>query len=439
MLASYTYVFAEETIVPIEDYMYDAKTVYVDDDIEGGSMYPISMSLSGSNTVTEESGNTAVKRTNWDSIELIRAGNFIDADKVVVSFGVKPSGASFDEAVSGGAFDKTKRGFIAYGIYAGGSGEAGKLGQYSGTSIGDGPQSLKGWMTWGKGGYISVPQTNDENDGYVKVAAVFERVMDEDTGAYTVYMRNLYFNGNDVLTDALKEGTSTVANWWSDDKGPTFKLQNRTGSGTHDNYYDNFLIYAAEDFKIKNMEYSDDSSSAKMNFTLGINSDEVKADIISEDGTFNCSAEAGDSKKELLINLPDGIDLENQSYYISINGIKSVNGETLNNAKYLVSQKSAEVKSVSASKSETEVNGEFIIDAVDDKTVFAVMSVWDENNNCIDFSVKDVQLDSSAGEVPVELKVESDDMSSANKVQMFFVDSIENMKLVSEVSDIELQ
>lgn len=441
LLISHTGVFAsEETNIPIEDYMYDAKTVYVDDDLEGGSMYPISTALNASNSATEEDiNNTAVKLNSWSYVSLVPAGSLIDGDKLVVSFGIKPTGASFSEAVASGAFDKSLRSFIAFGIYAGGTGETGKLGLYSGTALDSSAnESLKGWITWGSGTNISVPQTNDENNGYVKAVAVYERVKNEGSDTYSVYMRNLYFNGKDVLTDALRGGSNANANWWSDASNVTLKIQNRTGSGTPDTYYDNFLVYVPEDFKIKDMEYADDNMSAKLKLTLGAElGKDASVNLISENGTDLCDIATGDNRKELLLNFPEALDLENQSYYISIDGIKSLSGDTLDGAKYLVSQRSAEVTSVSASKSETEITGEFYVNAFEDKTVYAVMSVWNENS-CMDFKVQAVNLDSSAGEVPVEVKIESESTKDATKVQMFFVDSIENMKIISEVSETEL-
>ena len=75
--------------------------------------------------------------------------------------------------------------------------------------------------------------------------------------------------------------------------------------------------------------------------------------------------------------------------------------------------------------------------AVENKTVYAVMSVWNENS-CMDFKVREVELNPDAGEVPVEINVELDNKEEAKKVQMFFVDSVESMKLVSDVREMEL-
>ena len=440
--------FAEQiTDVSVDDYMYDAKTVYVDDNLEGGSLYPISASLNSSNSVIEEeTGNTAVKLNSWNSIVAMSADKLIDADKIVVSFGIKPGGVDFAEAIASGAFDKTIRSFIAYGIYAGGSGETGQLGQYGGSTLFNAAdETLHGWMSWGSGADIVVPQTNSENDGYVKVVAVYERVMDEETGGYKVYMRSLSFNGKEVLTtggkeaiaSALKAAYSEAANWWSDTDNATIKIQNRTGTTLY-NYYDNFLVYVPEDFKIKGMEYSDDNMSAKAQLTLGAQiNDELQVSLISEDGTSQCNVETGENRKELVLNFPNAIDIENQSYYISIDGLKALNGETKEKERYLISKKSADVTDVYAQKSETGVDGQFCVNAVEDKTVYAVMSVWNENS-CMDFTVREVELNSAAGEVPVEINVQVDNPQEAKKVQMFFVDSVENMRIVSDVKELEL-
>lgn len=436
------------TDVPIDDYMYDAKTVYVDDNLEGGSQYPISAALTGSNSVTEEeTGNTAVKLNGWNSVVVMSPEKLIDADKIVLSFGMKPSGADFSEAIAGGTFDKSKRSFIAYGIYAGGSGETGRLGPYSGTTVNSAAdETLQGWITWGNGTTIVVPQTNSENDGYVKLAAVYERVKDEASDSYKVYMRSLSFNGKEVLTpegkeaitNVLKAACSDVANWWSDTANATIKVQNRTGAGTPDNYYDNFLVYVPEDFKIKSMEYGDDNMSARAQLTLGVQADGLQVDLISEDGTSQCGVATGENRKELVLDFPKELDLENQSYYISIDGLKALNGETKEKERYLVSRKSADVADIYAEKSETGVTGKLYVNAVENKTVYAVMSVWNENS-CMDFKVSEVELDPAEGEVPIEITVEPDNPEEAKKVQMFLVDSVESMRIVSDVKEMEVE
>ena len=449
VLLSQSGVLAEQfTDVSIDDYMYDAKEVYVDDNLEGGSLYPISTALTGSNSVTEEeTGNTAVKLNSWNSVVVMSAEKLIDADKIVVSFGMKPSGASFADAIAGGSFDKSKRAFIAYGIYAGGSGETGRLGPYSGTTVNSAAdETLQGWITWGNGTTIVVPQTNSEDDGYVKFVAVYERVKDEDSDSYKVYMRSLSFNGKEVLTtdgkeaitNVLKSAYSDAANWWSDTANATIKVQNRTGAGTLDNYYDNFLVYVPEDFKIKNIEYNDDNMSAKAQLTVGAQlEDGLQVDLISEDGTTQCGVDTGENRKELLFTFPEELDLENKSYYLSIDGLKALNGETKEKERYLVSRKSADVTDAYAEKTETGVTGIFNVNAVENKTVYAVMSVWNENS-CMDFKVSEVELNPADGEVPVEINVELDNPEEAKKVQMFFVDSVESMRIVSDVKEMEL-
>lgn len=447
VLLSQSCAFASQlTDVPIYDYMYDAKRVYVDDNLEGDSLFPISTALTSSNSITEETGNSAVKLNQWNSVVVMSPQKLIDADKIVVSFGVKPSGVDFADSIASGSFDKTKRSFIAYGIYSGGTGETGKLGPYGGTALNSASEeTLQGWITWGKGTTIVVPQTNRENDGYVNVVAVYERVKENDSDAYKVYMRSLSFNGKEVLTPegeeaitkVLKSACSEVANWWSDAANATVKVQNRTGIPLY-NYYDNFLVYVPEDFKIKNVERADDNMSARVNLTLGAKiDDELQVNLISEDATSKCDVETGENKKELVLNFPNALDIENQSYYISIDGLKALNGETKKNERYLISNKSANVANVYAEKTETGVMGRFNVSAVENKTVYAVMSVWNENS-CMDFKVNEVALNPAAGEVSVDINVELDNKDDAKKVQMFFVDDVKSMRIVSDVQEIEL-
>lgn len=440
MMFSCVGAFADiQTCVAIEDYMYDVRKVYVDDNVESDRNKPISTALSSSNTVTDEDGNNAINLNGWSALTLVPAGEFIDSDRVVVSFSVKPSGASFADAVSSGSFDKTKRSFVAFGIYSGGSGETGKLGVYSGTNLSSVDNSLWGWFNWGSGANIDVPQTNDENNGYVKVAAIYERVADEDTGAYSVYMRSLTFNGNEILTDKLKTGSNASANWWSDDLNSTFRLQNRTGSGTLDNYYDDFLIYAPEDFKIKNLDYNDDGYGVKAEFTCGVNvSDDAKVKLVSADGISDCTITAGDIKKETSIDFDKKIDLEKESYYITTEGISAFDGSVLENGRVLLSERPAEVKSMSATKTADGIDGTFVIDALDNKSVCAVMSAW-RGNECLDFTVQEISLDTTIGETPHVVSLSSEESAEADTVQMFLINSIKDMKIISDVTQAALK
>lgn len=428
-----------QTSVAIEDYMYDVREVYVDDNVETDRNKPISTALSSSNTVTEEDGNNAVKLNGWNALTLIPAGKFIDSDRVAVSFCVKPSGASFADAVSSGSFDKTKRGFVAFGIYSGGSGETGKLGVYSGTASSSVDNSLRGWLTWGSGANIDVPQTNDENNGYVKVAALYERVADDDTGAYSVYMRSLTFNGNEILTDNLKAGTNASANWWSDDSNSTFRLQNRSGSGTLDNYYDDFLVYAPQDFKIKNLDCNDDGYGVKAEFTCGVNvSDDAEVKLVSADGISDCSITVGSSKKETSIDFDKKIDLENESYYITTDGISAFDGSILENGRVLLTERPVEVKSMSAVKTADGIDGTFVTEALENKSVYAVMSAW-RGEECLDFIVREIPLDISSGETPHSVSLSSVESAEADTVQMFLINSIKDMKIISDVTQATLK
>lgn len=435
MTFSYLVVFADiQTSVAIDDCMYDAREVYVDDNVEENRNKPISTTLTSSNTVTEEDGNNAVKLNGWNALTLIPAGTFIDSDRVAVSFSVKPSGVSFADAVSGGEFDKTQRSFVAFGIYSGGSGETGKLGVYSGTKVSSVDNSLSGWLTWGSGATVNVPQTNDDNNGYVKVAALYERVADDATGAYSVYMRSLTFNGKEILTDKLKQGTNASANWWSDDSNGTFRVQNRTGAGTLDNYYDDFLVYAPEDFKIKNVTLNTDGCGLKADFTCGVNiSDDADVKLLSADGINECSITVGDSKKEASIDFDKKIDLKNESYYITTDGISAFDGSAIKDGRFLLSERPVEVKSMSAVKTADGIDGTFVLEALEDKTVCAVVSAW-RGDECLDFTVSEITLDTSSGEVPCTVSLNSAEAAGADRVQMFLTNSIKDMKIISDVT-----
>ena len=202
--------------VPLKPYQPAIEQIVIDDNLEGNAEYPIATALTGSNSVTEEdTGNTAVKINNWNSIALIAANKPVNADSIVVSFDVKPTGADFATAAASGTFDTSMRSIIAFGLRAGCTGEKGVMLSGGSSALSDlAKETLRGaWVSGASPNksdavYLTIPQNNAENNGYVNVTAVFER---RDNG---VYLKGLYFDGTDMMTDALREGFNAEANWW---------------------------------------------------------------------------------------------------------------------------------------------------------------------------------------------------------------------------------
>lgn len=256
-----------ETEVEVKSFMPPIGEIIVDDTLEGTSSYPIAAALTSSNSVSEDSGNTALMINSWNSVPLVSKDNFINSDKLVVSFDIKATGTSFADAVSGSAFDLTKRSATHFGIRFGGSGEDGAvLSLSSNKNPNVEKETLNLWVSAGKGdntagSEIPVVQNNAERDGYVNFTAVFEK------RANGVYVTALYANGESIITDKLKTGCTAAANWWSADGGAKVLLQNRTGKPLY-NYYDNILIYAPAKFAVTSVEPDADNMGARVVFQL---------------------------------------------------------------------------------------------------------------------------------------------------------------------------
>ena len=90
---------------------------------------------------------------------------------------------------------------------------------------------------------------------------------------------------------------------------------------------------------------------------------------------------------------------------------------------------------MNVSKSDAEVSASFDVKAVADGEVYAAISAW-KGDNCIDFALQKVTLDTSLGIAAAEVKA-TGAMADADKVQFFLIDSPEKMNIISDVWEAE--
>lgn len=430
LISSAVCAFADgETMVEIDDYMYDAKEVYVDDDfndrqIGGGvadSGYDKSIDSASNFVVSDDTGSVNLKSTVlWSSsLNFVKVNN-IDSDSLAISF-------KFKVTDSGDNTFRLSFGSAPVMVFFRNSSTI-KAGVYTSSSASS--------YIW---------QANCSTSGWEEVYVVFKR-----NSSDKVEMKHLSINkvSQDMSKLSNKElSYSGSKNWWSGDlTSQAIRIYNFSKIGI---YIDDVLIYEPYDFEISSYECADGDTDIKMHFTAGVDLDNLNARIIGENGAAQeCDVTTeNSSSKSLVLNFGEAVDLSNQSYCISIGGIKSLTGEALDDMKIILSKRVADIsveRPVISTNAETgmdEVTGVFNLSNVEasevGNTVYAVMSVWDEaGTTCIDFKVQEVVL--AAEDSAVEVRVPVDDAEKAKKVQMFFLDSVENMKIVSEVFEADI-
>lgn len=425
-----------ETEVELQPFMPPIGEIIVDDTLEGTSSYPMAAALTSSNSVIEDSGNTALMINSWNSVPLVSKDNFINSDKLVVSFDMKATGTSFADAVSGSAFDLTKRSATHFGIRFGGSGEDGAvLSLSSNKNPNVEKETLNLWVSAGKGGNtagseIPVVQNNAERDGYVNFTAVFEK------RANGVYVTALYANGESIITDKLKTGCTAAANWWSADGGAKVLLQNRTGKPLY-NYYDNILIYAPAKFAVTSVEPDADNMGARVVFNYAIDKTNLpNFTLTDDDGAYACKADRGANSKEIHISFDKAIDLNEKNYYLDIDYVKASAGDILEDARIYLGKEYVGKLDASAVKSADEITVSIDAEAKCDDEVYAVATAF-SGDSIVDFKLEKVTL-STSGTNSFSLSLNGEDVSNADRVQVFLIDSAENMRIVSSIETPEL-
>ncbi|MGN1092641.1 MAG: hypothetical protein ACI4RS_03200, partial [Monoglobaceae bacterium] len=291
-----------------------------------------------------------------------------------------------------------------------------------------GASSVEGTST----GTIVVPQDNPENNGYVNVTMILER---ENVG---VRVKAMYFDGTDVLTDSLRDGYDSKTNWWEKaDNEPRLKLYERMGSKSTYLYFDNFLVYVPKAFDTESTELSADSKSVTMKFNAAVDRNKLPTvTLTDENGEYDCVCQAGAELNELLVDLPHKLHLEENSYYLTFRNIRSRAGEVIKEKKILIGKDYVQKLDMSATKTSTGAVVTFNITPGGEEGDVYAMAILFKGNNIIDFKPLKVTLDSS-GVSPFKLDL-SGESGSVTRVQAFMIDSPENMRIISEVVDIEL-
>ena len=447
---------AQQTAVERAAFMPPAEKIIVDDNLEGESLYPIATALNSANSVTEDDGNTAVKLKGFDKgLHLIAKDNLTDSDRLVISFDIKATGTSLEEAITADKkLNATKRSPLNFGVMVGATGPSGNAenGMVFSTSVKSSPEpdlenkTLVDWAIVGKdkkddagntiknsvGKNVVFVQDNEERNGYVNVTMMLER---QKNG---VYVKMLYVDGKSVLTDDMKKGFSADADWWSYDGGPKLIVQSRMSSSIDlYNYFDNFLVYTPEPFRAESVVADSDNSGASVFFNYAVDKTELPEFTLTDgENTYKCTSSKGESDNEIYVSFPSGLNLLENSYYLETDFATSVLGDNIQNARLLLGKKYADSFSASAVKNENEIFVNTEVSPKFDGDVYAAAAAF-KGNNIVDFKVQKITLDEGYDSQNFEISLDGADALSADRVQVFLIDSTQNMNIISDVETIE--
>ena len=213
-------------------------------------------------------------------------------------------------------------------------------------------------------------------------------------------------------------------------------LQNRTGKPLY-NYYDNILIYAPEKFAVTSVEPDADNMGARVVFNYAIDKTDLpNFTLIDDDGTYACKADRGANSKEIHISFDKAIDLNEKNYYLDIDYVKASAGDILEDARLYLGKEYVGKLDASAVKSADEITVSIDTEAKCDDEVYAVATAF-SGDSIVDFKLEKVTL-SASGTNSFSLSLNGGDVSNADRVQVFLIDSAENMRIVSSIETPEL-
>ena len=419
-----------EQKVKLTKTMYTPKTIYVDDDFNdrtdgecvAGSDYEKKIPSAAAGAIAEsEDGNTYVCLSKkWASAKVgILGSNDIQSDKLAVSFKFRHNTAT-NAPYFQLRFADTNPIFLFQTF-----GNNGAISMYKDAT--SGKKSL-----W----YYDIPCTE-----WAQFDVIFERV--SVGGEYRVRIAEVYLNNEALdmskVTSELGSDILYCGDWWSGNASDNTICISQVSFTDEGIDIDDIMVYEPYNFCISSAEYDADSNEIRLAMTQGIDEgsmDSIK--IIGEDKTVDCAGAidtSDETKRTILITPSETLDTENSSYYIVIDSIKSLGGAAVTDERFLIAKEYADVENVNVSKSDGEVSVSYDVTALSDGEVYAAVSAW-KGDNCIDFALQKVTLDSSLGTEAAEVKV-TGAVADADKVQFFLIDSPEKMNIISDVWEAE--
>ncbi|MBP3360890.1 MAG: hypothetical protein J6N52_08560 [Clostridia bacterium] len=417
---------AEEPVnVVLKDYMPPARTVYVDDNFnnqqgevpEGGTdITGVQAYASSDITVAADGDNKYLKLSNFGGYIYPVGQNTIDSDRLTVSFDVKNGygdNGNFNAPVV--LIGRMKSAYSAAEFARFNTWNASIQGQFDLNNSTD------------KTSGFTVPK-----DEWFNVTVTFERKLKEDGSGYEVFVTKCIINGKIIGLNTLTTASSSAADWWSPNEGMN-TLSIRASRGSNAGGYtciDNLLIYEPLNFEVASCGFRDGVLMAELTGKCMADADIM---LVGENGTYQCTTELADGGKSIIIIPPVDIDLENRSYYVVINKLTSISGETVSDYKILLEKEYLRESEVSAYVSDGKIVASAYVEPVSGGSVYMIAAAW-KGEKCVDMKITECSL-ASAGQCTVE----TEQGISADRVQIFFIDSTENMRLVSEVHNIELE
>ena len=401
-----TPVFAEgETETPFYPYMNTPETIYFDDnfdDREPGKAvtgntdeYAIT---SFSNAEIMQEGDNLYCHTKAQWLRLrANKGAGADCDRLTIAFDLK--------------YDVND----TYGnIYIGGEGATNRI-----IAITGGPAQLVINYYDGGGNAQKLASESVMSDGWNRIAITIRREADGD--GYSVYPEKVVLNGKSHILSGLQPAAADVK-WWEN------MYVNIGNFGKEDVSMDNVLIYSPEEFGAKTLEYDYETGLARAEFTAGILPEAADVVLMTADGEKSCTLAADEGARSVEIIFPEKLDLENNSYYVIIKSLSSVCGEALSGYKLpLMKSFTYPVREeyMQAVSDSGKVTVSALIEPLEGKTVYLAAGIW-SGDKLLGFKIVPCSQ-------PDIYTVSVETQETADRAQVFLLDSTENAGLVSKV------
>ena len=367
----------------------------------------------------------------------ITGGRYLDSKNLVISFDLMVPGPFTPQAADSTKLDYNKSGKMGFNLI----GEATKFAASEGFirvnpwTVIKGDKEITGAVdVWSdeENKWVNFLQ-NVYYEKWVNYSFIFER--EDDIS----YLTNVYVDGT-----ALKIGSKRQMrglNWWDDGCEP-IKIMPVTPSKAPKTCIDNVMVYAPEEFKKLSDSYNEAEQVYTMTFNYPVDLSDVAISLEGPFGTTNISAdtvETDNTKTTIMIPL-SGVDTAAHDYKLVVKNVLAKNfGYIIPGVSVYISKEP--VAYINADYVDVDRTDTTILLTVEDEdgvtvkpTDSAVMMavIWSSDGDdyvFYGFGLKNVtasdDLSLSVDNIPID--------ATKIKAQIFLVDSIESMRIVSDV------
>lgn len=271
------------------------------------------------------------------------------------------------------------------------------------------------WSPNGGGSGETLISADHSEGGLINFTATLVRCEDG------VYAESIVVNGTPV--DSKKIVQRMNFNWWDNNI--------RIGNNATEMHMDNILFYEPAEFKTENVSFDKENGTINVECTGGVDISKSTVELICETGTLECSMTSGeDDLTKLIITPVSGIDTEKYTYRfkfrpVSTGGVEGDEYSCIFEKEYF-----SVIGEPSVVTEGDTVSAIIELEPKTEEQVWAVMSAW-KGNKCLGCTVNKTEISDM---IKTDLTIDNAD--EIDRIQLFFVDSTENMRLIHDVYNI---